>query len=248
MRWASTLIVLVVVAAGIGAGVLTTYEPRVESPLAPAPEPVRPPGPPAAASADAAEGILVPIHVVSAASGEPCTGVDVVAYAFDRSSRPSMGVTDASGEAAARVPPRTLCTARLVMRCGASATTYFISAADSTTQAPVRLVLPDAPAQPAARATPTIDVDTRTREVQELVVPRSGLLDVFAEDASGRALARRRVELRDAAGRLIVSGETGLEGRWSCVLVPGRWSVAIEDGPRSEIDVRADDVTVLRLR
>lgn len=91
-------------------------------------------------------------------------------------------------------------------------------------------------------------VTVPTEKEVVLVIPRSGALDVVAEDASGRAIVGRRVDVLDSEGWPLDHGETDAAGRWSSVLAPGRYTVVVEDGPRGDAEVRADDVTVLRLR
>jgi hypothetical protein len=81
-----------------------------------------------------------------------------------------------------------------------------------------------------------------------LVLPKSGLLQVFASNASGQRLAARRVDVVDADGVTVDGGTTDANGSWTSHLAPGRYSVDVENGPRGKADVRADDVTVLRLR
>jgi hypothetical protein len=91
-------------------------------------------------------------------------------------------------------------------------------------------------------------VDVPSTKDVVLVVPRSGLLQVFASSGSGQRLAARRVEVRDADGVTVDEGPTDANGSWTSDLAPGRYSVDIDNGPHGKAEVRADDVTVLRLR
>jgi hypothetical protein len=81
-----------------------------------------------------------------------------------------------------------------------------------------------------------------------LVIPKSGLLQVFASNPAGQRLAARRVDVLDADGVTVDGGTTDANGSWTSNLAPGRYSVRVEGGPHGDAEIRADDVTVLRLR
>jgi hypothetical protein len=91
-------------------------------------------------------------------------------------------------------------------------------------------------------------VDVPAAKDVVLVVPRSGLLQVFASNPSGQRLVARKVDVIDGDGVNVDSGTTDANGSWTDTLVPGRYSVRVEGGPHGDAEVRADDVTVLRLR
>jgi hypothetical protein len=95
------------------------------------------------------------------------------------------------------------------------------------------------------RATFRVDAP---RDGLVLVVPRSGMLRVVVKTAAGAPAAGRDLVVSDANGWTVADGPTDEYGNWNGVVPVGRCTVVVENGPRGEIDVRADDVTVLRLR
>jgi hypothetical protein len=87
-------------------------------------------------------------------------------------------------------------------------------------------------------------VDVPPKDALVLRLPRPGTLVLDS------AWPHRDITVLDSTGAALggLHDSTDERGRARLSLAPGRYAVALADGPRGEFEIREDDITLLRLR